>query len=243
MKLMVIVLCLLSERYMLHAISFQRFAWFGIYFLSIKKYTDQNNFFTNPWIILAATIVPLVAITAFIYFIFHNILFGIMGFFLNLFIFLYCLGPQNIFYPVAVSDDSAAEYFAQANSQLFAVIFWYIIGGPIVLLAYRLITLCKNIDSISTQATQISNILEWLPARITSIMYLVVGNFQRAIPAFIQLFMSHPELNDNLLSQCGLLAVRNEEGTVPLSAAETLVEHATFVLLVLIALFTLVAWL
>lgn len=79
MKLMVIVLCLLSERYMLHAISFQRFAWFGIYFLSIKKYTDQNNFFTNPWIILAATIVPLVAITAFIYFIFHNILFGTMG--------------------------------------------------------------------------------------------------------------------------------------------------------------------
>jgi len=174
-----------------------------------------------------------------------------MGFFLNLFIFLYCLGPQNIFYPVAVSDDSAAEYFAQANSQLFAVIFWYIIGGPIVLLAYRLITLCKNLDSISTQATQISNILEWLPARITSIMYLVVGNFQRAIPAFIQLFipafiqlfMSHPELNDNLLSQCGLLAFRNEEGTVPLSAAEILVEHATFVLLVLIALFTLVAWL
>lgn len=59
-----------------------------------------------------------------------------------------------------------------------------------------------------------------------------------------------------MLSECGLLAVQSKElyspqlesttnsvDEIPMPIAETLVEHATIMLLVFIALFTLAAWL
>lgn len=50
MKLIVIVLCLLSERYLVHAISFTRFDWFGRYvewllaqYYNIRRHDKGNN--------------------------------------------------------------------------------------------------------------------------------------------------------------------------------------------------------
>lgn len=59
MKLLVVVLCLLSERFLIHTASSQRFYWFGEYYLLIKNKIDNTRFFTNPWMILAATILSI----------------------------------------------------------------------------------------------------------------------------------------------------------------------------------------
>jgi AmpE protein len=250
MKLLVVVLCLLSERFLIHTASYQRFYWFGDYCLFIKNIIDKDSFFTNPWMILAATVLPIILVTSIIYFLLFHILFGFLGLIFSIILFLYCLGPQNAFYPVsAPSSESSAktlvgDYFAQVNRQLFSVIFWYIVAGPIAVLTYRLITLCRDISSISQQANQVTNIVEWIPARLSSLLFLLVGNFQRGFLLFTGLFFSKPELNSQLLSTCGLQAVRTSESDeIPLPVAESLVEHATIVFMVLIALFTLVAWL
>ncbi|KGP64377.1 membrane protein [Legionella norrlandica] len=250
MKLLVIVLCLLSERFLIHSISYQRFFWFNDYYLFLKKTIDRNQYFANPWLELAATVLPIILLVSLIYFSFESIFFGLFGLVFNLFVFYYCLGPQNAFYPIIVKSndqsevDSIGEYFAEVNSQLFAVIFWYIIAGPIAVLTYRLTTLCKGLNSINPQAIQVAEILEWIPARITALLFLLVGNFQRGFNLFIHYAFAHPNLNDEILSECGLQAVRiNDTDEVPMVVAENLVEHATIVLLVFIALFTLVAWL
>ncbi|MCL9685653.1 regulatory signaling modulator protein AmpE [Legionella maioricensis] len=250
MKLLVVVLCLLSERFLIHTASCQRFYWFGDYYLSIKKTIDKNSFFTNPWMILAATILPIIFVTSIIYFLLHNILFGFLGLILSIVLFFYCLGPQNAFYPISESSSElpnntlVGSYFAQVNRQLFSVVFWYILAGPIAVLTYRLITLCRDINSMSQQADQVTNILEWIPARLSALLFLLVGNFQRGFILYTRLFFSKPELNSQLLSNCGLQAARTSESDeIPLPVAESLVEHATIVFMVLIALFTLVAWL
>lgn len=249
MKLMVIVLCLLSERFLIHTISYQRFAWFGDYSQFINKHIENNHFFNNQWVKLAAIILPIILIVSIIYFLFGTILFGFAGLILSIIIFYYCLGPQNPFYPLSsINNDShnqsVGNYFAQVNSQLFALIFWYIIGGPITAVAYRLITLCQNIDSVNKEAVQATEILEWIPARITALLYLLVGNFQRGFSIFINYFIVKPDANSKLLSECGIQAVQvTDSDEVPIPVAETLVEHATIVLLVFIALFTLIAWL
>lgn len=75
-------------------------------------------------------------------------------------------------------------------------------------------------------------------------LFLLVGNFQRGFHLFAQYVLTYPDSNDKILRGCGLQAVRiNDTEEVPMAAAENLVEHATIVLLVFIALFTLVAWL
>lgn len=250
MKLLVIVLCLLSERFLIHALSHQRFSWFADYYLSIKKIIEKNDFFTNPWVYFAGVIVPIIFVVSLIYLLFSGIFFGFLGIIFSIIIFYYCLGPQNAFYPLSEPNAEAAhntevvgDYFVQVNRQLFSVIFWYVIAGPIGALTYRLVTLCLTINPISDQAKQVTDVLEWIPARMTALLYLLVGNFQRGFIAFTKLLFAQPELNHQILSDCGVRAVRtNEADEIPLPVAECLIEHATIVLMVFIALFTLASW-
>lgn len=249
MKLLVVVLCLLSERFLIHSASYQRFSWFGQYSQQIMNYIDKNNYFTNSWLILASIVAPVILITAFFYLLFHNVFFGFLGLILSIVIFFYCLGPQNSFYPLSAdmpnkqNDDLIANYFASVNSQLFTVLFWYLILGPIAALTYRLIALCREVSSISSNANQVADILEWIPARLTVLLFLLVGNFQRGFNSFLNFLLAGPESNNKMLGECGLQAVRSSDSEeVPIPVAENLVEQATIVLLVLVALFTLVAW-
>lgn len=249
MKLLVILLCLLSERFLIHTMSYQRFYWFADYYQKIKNFADKHSTFANPWVLLALIVLPIVLLVLIIYLLLHHIIFGLMGFLLSLIIFFYCLGPQNVFYPITQSDTKSnqellEDYFILVNRQLFSLVFWYIIAGPIGALTYRLITLCRDINSIGEQANEITDLLEWIPARLTTLLLLLVGNFQRGFSLFARYFFAKPELNSNMLRECGLLAVRtNEAEEVPMPVAESLVEYAIIVMLVFIALFTLIPWL
>lgn len=250
MKLLVVVLCLLSERFLMHAISYRRFIWFPAYCNKIQQVLANSSVIKNPWFLLAILIAPVAVIIAIVYGLLHGIVFGFVGLVLSVLIFLYCLGPNNVFYPITLSVDEKdntaqiSNYLADANTQLFAPLFWYIVAGPIGVLIYRLIESCCEIVAVREKAILLTNILEWVPARLTAILYLLVGNFQHGFVAFKQYALAKPDLNKSLLSECGLKAIRaTDTEEIPMPIAENLVEHATIVILVLIALFTLDAWL
>ncbi|MCE0723874.1 MULTISPECIES: regulatory signaling modulator protein AmpE [Legionella] len=247
MKLLVILLCLLSERFLIHSVSYQRFYWFPDYCQKIKMITNKHG--SNPWVLLTLIIVPIVLLVSIIYLLLDHLVFGLIGFLLSLIIFFYCLGPQNVFYPIVQSDiktnqELVGDYFILVNRQLFSLVFWYIIAGPIGALAYRLITLCRDFNYTSVQANEIADLLEWIPARLTVLLFLLVGNFQRGFSSFTSYFFAKPDMNNDMLRIGGLLAVRtNETEEIPMPEAESLVEHAIVVMLVFIALFTLITWL
>lgn len=250
MKLFVMVLSLLSERYLVHSISFTRFNWFSDYYNSIKAKLPPKALFFNPWILMAIIILPLILSTALVFFLIGHKLYGLPGFLLNFIIFYYCLGPNNPFY--AIRDDrseearekEAANYFVQVNDQLFAVILWYILLGPIAVLTYRLISLCRNYEDTADLAKTLTNWLNWIPARLMVLLCLLVGNFQKAFQSFTRHFFSLPEKNSELISTVCLLAARStDEEKVEVPYAENLIEHAVLVFLVLVAFFTMVAWL
>jgi len=191
---------------------------------------------------------PLILISGLALFIADELLLGFIAFLLNLMLFYYCLGPHNPFYPFREEIDeenselALGRYFAQVNGQLFAVIFWYVLLGALGVLSYRLISLSRKQKLTANLATILTNILDWIPARINVLLFLLVGNFQKGFHFYTQKFISSPENNELLLSEGGLLAARtNENEPVQLPYGENLVEHAIIVYLVLIALFTLVA--
>lgn len=250
MKLFVIVLCLLSERYLVHTLSHNRFNWFPSFFNNLCQRLPQHSVFLNPAVMLAIIVLPFVILCGLVLFIFNHLLFGVIAFLLNLAIFYYCLGPENPFYPVReegaeeYSEAFVGHYFAAVNGQLFAAVFWYIVTGALGVLIYRLISLCRGQELTAKIASQITDILDWIPARLTTLLYLLVGNFQQGFHFFTQKFLSSPEHNENLLSTGGLLAARtNASEPVLMPYAESLVEHAMIVYLVFLAFFTLVAWL
>lgn len=247
MKLLVILLCLLSERCLVHAVSPLRFNWFFSYCKRINQLLPKTKLFSNPITSLVMIVLPLLVLWALILSVADSLLFGFITLLLNLALFYYCLGPHNPFYPVRTETETEVEsselvagrYFAQVNGQLFSVVFWYLLGGTLAVLSYRLIALCREQELTAQLARRLTDLLDWIPARITLLFYLLVGNFQQGFRFYRQKFLSTPKNNDFLLSEGGLLAARtNESELVQLPYAESLVGHAMIAYLVF---FTLVA--
>ena len=91
---------------------------------------------------------------------------------------------------------------------------------------------------------ELSDLFEWIPARCTVLFFLMVGNFQSGFKLFLKYSLAKPDLNKQMLRECGLLVVRkNESEELSMLLAEQLVEYAIMVLMVFIALFTLTSWL
>lgn len=258
MKLLVIILCLFSERYLIHNVSDKRFFWFSKYFEAMtSKLKNHEISFVNQALSLSFVIVPLVILCACLLFILGPILWGVVGFVLHLIILYYCLGPENPFYPIKNDpikphqeevnpnyEVAVGEYFSKVNGSLFAVIFWYVILGPIGALFYRLASLCQEYVMTGLAAKKLTDILDWLPARLTALCYLLVGNFQRGINLLIGQFFSAPQENKLLLERVGLLAVKShDKDKVMMPQAENLVTHAVILYLLFLAVFTLISWL
>ncbi|WP_419418524.1 hypothetical protein ACNVED_08125 [Legionella sp. D16C41] len=250
MKLLIIILTLLSERYLIHAFSATRFNWFSDYVENLTSKFQQVRFIQNSYIALILIILPLMLIVWVLLLLLGQLFFGIFGFIINFIVFYHCVGPENPFYPTKTPKDElenelvAGNYFAKANNQLFAVIFWFILTGPLGVLFYRLVSLCMHYEITKVAATNIINILDWPTTRITLLFYLLVGNFQKGFNYYQQVFLSSPKNNDAILSTGGLLAARSQElEIVTLPYAQSLVEYALVIYLVLIALLTLSTWL
>lgn len=247
MKLLIILLCIASERYLVHLASENRRSWFQAYYSWLTGLLPKTDLFKNPYLPLAVVILPVVVLFWIVLSAFGNIMYGVLGFFIQLLIFYFCLGPDNPFYPVSGEEKdakAAANYFASVNNQLFAVIFWFIVAGPLAVIIYRLVSLCAEEKLTQSAGGQILGVLDWLPVRVTVLLYLLVGHFQKGFHYYSKMFLSSPENNAEFLKEGGLLAAElkgEEEVTLPY--AQILVEHALVVSLVFLALFTLVAWL
>lgn len=254
MKLIVIVLGLLSERFLIHRLAQHRFVWFPLYQQKMLAFFSKKSGPFHPFFLLVLSLLPLVIATAVVLWVSAHLFFGFFRFFFDLILFYYCLGPQNPFYPIRLEESLAADvqqlalrgYFSGLNEQLFAVIFWYLFTGPLGMLFYRLVSLTAAQKEYPTQtiAQIIKDFMDWPAARMMLLLCLLVGNFQKGFPFFSHNFFSSPQKNDFFLGEGSALALNSsaELSLAPLPLAEKLAEHALILLLFFIALFTLAAW-
>ncbi len=160
------------------------------------------------------------------------------------------------------TDDKEANraltkaIFVQANERFFGVVFWFIVLGPVGAIVYRMSVLLRRLgrkeDSVCSafhaEVTFFQNILDWIPARISALMYLLVGDFSQSFPLWIQYLPAGLSDSRELLKNCGLgaMAIDPEMGTMAFPEenriALELVDRALIIVLVLIAIFTLGAW-
>lgn len=129
----------------------------------------------SPYAGLAVTVLPIVILVILVQFLLLGLLYGLLSMLFQLFLLLYCLGPQNLWADAfssinslnksdsAASDKLKASFgvtdgdagqihrqlldgiFIQANIRVFAVIFWYVLLGPAGIVLYRLV--CVSSDS------------------------------------------------------------------------------------------------
>ena len=158
----------------------------------------------------------------------------------------------------------------QANNRLFAVIFWFVLLGPIGAWSYRVTDLIrrravfsasrdddghKTADVVLEAAGQLHGWLAWIPARLTAIGYAMAGSFEGALSAWRTLdgasAKTQSEHSEALLARVGIgaLALQSNEdesaskrGVRGATAANGLVFRLLFIWAAVIAAMTLYGW-
>jgi AmpE protein len=158
----------------------------------------------------------------------------------------------------------------QANNRLFAVIFWFVLLGPIGAWSYRITDLirrravfnaARDDDSQKTAAVvleaagQIHGWLAWIPARLTAIGYAMAGSFEGALTAWRATdgknARTQSEHSEALLARVGIgaLALQSDDdetvsdrGVRGATAANGLVFRLLFIWAAVIAAMTLYGW-
>lgn len=121
----------------------------------------------------------------------------------------------------------------QANNRLFAVIFWFVLLGPLGAWIYRVTDLVRRravftaardaqddapSGRLRDAAVMLHGWLAWIPARLTAIGYATAGHFDAAISAWRapdeQQDASLSEQNEYLLARVGAsaLALQDDAG-------------------------------
>ncbi|MGB5246075.1 MAG: regulatory signaling modulator protein AmpE [Woeseia sp.] len=159
--------------------------------------------------------------------------------------------------------------FVQANNRLFAVIFWFILLGPLGAWSYRVTDLirrravfkaARHSDEEQPQqivgaANSLHSWLAWVPARLTACGYALAGSFDDAFASWrdsqAQNASSTGEKSDQLLARVGVaslaLAPLDDENETSrairgATAANRLVFRLLLLWAVVIAAMTLYGW-
>jgi AmpE protein len=158
----------------------------------------------------------------------------------------------------------------QANNRLFAVIFWFVLLGPLGAWTYRVTDLIRRravfaaardeesdgmSERLRDSAVMLHGWLAWVPARLTAIGYAAAGNFDTALSAWrapTELSADSPsEYSEHLLARVGASALAlddkdgedlEQRGIRGATAANQLVFRLLLIWAVVIAAMTLYGW-
>jgi len=105
----------------------------------------------------------------------------------------------------------------QAYQSFFAVIFWYVLLGPVAALVYRLLALAishSKHPGVVARAGTIRHAFDWLPVRMLAGSFALVGNF-----VAVGKVMLHELLHWQISSKKLIADVGRVAGELPASAA------------------------
>ncbi len=145
------------------------------------------------------------------------------------------------------------KIFFCADFYIFSVLFWYILTGVVGASIYAFITyLAANVflqqPSLAKAANQLQEILDWLPQRLTAASYALMGHFGSAIQYLRKHLFDGLQESRGLAAEVGITALEIDPTQLTLAdiqenkKALVLVDRTLVLWIVVIAVFTLVAW-
>jgi len=107
-----------------------------------------------------------------------------------------------------------AQLLWRSHQGFFAVIFWYVLLGPVAALAYRLLALTiehAKAEAIRERAGQFRHAFDWLPVRVLLASFGLVGNFVAANRAMLADLLHWGIPARQLLAEVGPVAADLDE--------------------------------
>lgn len=94
--------------------------------------------------------------------------------------------------------------------QVFVIIFWYLLLGPIAALFMRLLSLYERHYG-QNETSRLLHILEWLPARLLAFTYAIAGNFTLCFKTWVGVITDPKASTEKVLFKSGLAAIAVNE--------------------------------
>jgi AmpE protein len=108
--------------------------------------------------------------------------------------------------------------FVKAYHRVFAIVFWFVLLGPVGAVFYRTLVLsAEDLTSPSAAlAKKAQDILDWIPVRIFTFIFALGGHFQEVFVLWKHSFKLGLEENDQLIADCGIAGLDvMERGRMP----------------------------
>jgi len=143
----------------------------------------------------------------------------------------------------------------QCNFRLFGVLLYFVIFGIAGALAYNLI--CSHefrlredkASRYRVPMAKMRQIIDWLPQRLTGLLYALAGDFNGALSQYMKYFFKSPKKSIGILVDTGMGALgyseedRTEEILLENEQAMALVSRSASVFVLMIAILTVFGWL
>ena len=144
----------------------------------------------------------------------------------------------------------------RANDRLFAVLFWFVLLGPVGAVLYRASSVLfkqrLSDDEFGEWLQRLFAALVWVPARLTALGYALSGHFDAALDGWRAAHLAHPQGvggSEQVIAETGLgaLDLRGEQAEIddyqkPVRAAMQLVWRNLTIWLVAVSVMTLAGW-
>lgn len=145
------------------------------------------------------------------------------------------------------------DIFIEANRRIFAIVFWFVVLGPIGAVLYRAVTL--SFPDVSKQhasvelaqsARSVESVLDWVPVRIFTFIFALGGHFVQVLTCWRKKALLGLSGNEVLLTECGVAALGfddssklSDKGATERSAV-SLLDRVFVIALVLVAIVVIV---
>ncbi len=281
MKLIVILLCLWLDHYMHVGSRGRQQYFFNLYEDFLNKLFGQMTWWVGPasLVVVALPIVVIVGALQVFGMLHANLLTLILG--VAVLLFCLGASPlQSKLDAYLTADESkAAEAeqslkmfiqeagiktdegffrtvtqlaFWQCHERFFAIVFWFLILGPIGAVVYRMISwfhdnALHGVSMYPKQAEQMTWLhgwAAWLPSRVVSLSYTLVGNFMSSFDVWYKKAFKLGFVHD-ILVECGMASLGLQDAAVKLAdksenlAAQALVHRALLLWVLIIAVATI----
>ncbi len=107
--------------------------------------------------------------------------------------------------------------FVEANSRVFALLFWFVALGPLGAVIYRILQqllqpgmLASSLAGVKSEIRLLLGWMDWLPVRISLFAYMISGNFDEALQSYrkgADSAIDLAEQNSELLQSVGASAI------------------------------------
>lgn len=112
----------------------------------------------------------------------------------------------------------------QSYEGFFAIIFWYMLLGPLIPLFYRLTAILEEVShnhGLKKTATNVRYYLDWLPSRCLIYSFCIVGHFTRCFDVLIEDLFNKKIPAKELIHNAGIAAI-DGDNDITISSLDSL---------------------